>query len=117
MNTVSKTDIYALTAFFNDKDEAEAAVSALMDAGIVEDSIAMMPGNRPDTAPLDHFGFLESLTGVLFHEEQRAAYAEAFQQGGTLVSVEGLNEVQYDLALQILAENGQIEINEPGRSS
>lgn len=116
MNTANKIDTYTLAAFFIDEHEAEAAIDALLEAGIARDAITMMPGNRPDTEPLDHFSFLEALTGVFFHEEQRAAYAEALQQGGMLVSVEGISELQYDTALQILAEKGQIELNDPDRN-
>ncbi|MEZ2223418.1 hypothetical protein [Rhizobium sp. RCC_161_2] len=79
MNTESKTTTYTLSAFFADENDAEDATKALMDVGIPKDVITMTPGNRPDVPPIDHLGFLDALTGIFFHEEQRAAYAEALQ--------------------------------------
>ncbi|NLS16572.1 hypothetical protein HGP16_08365 [Rhizobium sp. P40RR-XXII] len=112
MNSDSKIGAFALSAFFNDEYDAEAAAHALMDAGIPKDAITMTPGNRPDTSPIDHMGFLDALTGIFFHEEQRAAYAAALEQGGTLVTVQEMNEAQHNIALPILAEKGQIDLNE-----
>ncbi|KAA1180114.1 hypothetical protein FP026_14770 [Rhizobium tropici] len=112
MNSDSKIGSFALSAFFNDEYDAEAAAQALMDAGIPKDAITMTPGNRPDTSPIDHMGFLDALTGIFFHEEQRAAYAAALEKGGTLVTVQEMNEAQHNIALPILAEKGQINLNE-----
>lgn len=112
MNSENKIGTFALSAFFNDEYDAEAAAQALIDAGIPRDAITMTPGNRPDTSPIDHMGFLDALSGIFFHEEQRAAYAAALERGGTLVTVEEMNETQHDIALPILAEKGQIDLNE-----
>ncbi|NTJ63041.1 hypothetical protein G6M50_07515 [Agrobacterium rhizogenes] len=116
MTSESKLGSFALSAFFDDEYDAEAAAQALMEAGIPRDAITMTPGNRPDTAPIDHIGFLDALTGMFFHEEQRAAYAAALERGGTLVTVQEMNEAQHNIALPILAEKGQIELNERERS-
>ncbi len=112
MNSERKTGSFALTAFFDDEYDAEAAAQALMEAGIPKDAITMTPGNRPDTSPTDHMGFLDALTGIFFHEEQRAAHAAALERGGTLVTVQEMNEAQHNIALPILAEKGQIDLNE-----
>ncbi|NKJ40098.1 hypothetical protein [Rhizobium sp. SG570] len=111
MSSEGKTGSYTLTAFFDDEYDAEAAAEALMDAGIPKDAVTMTPGNRPDTDPIDHLGFLDALTGIFFHEEQRAAYATALERGGTLVTVQ-VNEQQHNIALPILAEKGQIDLDE-----
>lgn len=112
MSGQSKPGPFALSAFFADEYDAEAAAQELVDAGIPKDAITMTPGNRPDTTPIDHMGFLDALTGIFFHEEQRTAYAAALEQGGTLVTVQEMDEAQHNIALPILAEKGQIEINE-----
>lgn len=112
MNGNGKIGSFALSASFKDEYDAEAAAQALMDAGIPKDAITMTPGNRPDTSPIDHMGFLDALTGIFFHEEQRAAYAAALEQGGTLVTVQEMNEAQHNIALPILVEKGQIDLNE-----
>ncbi|NTJ66371.1 hypothetical protein G6M50_26535 [Agrobacterium rhizogenes] len=112
MTTESKLGTFALSSFFDDEYDAEAAAHALIEAGIPKDAITMTPGNRPDTAPIDHIGFLDALTGMFFHEEQRAAYAAALERGGTLVTVQEMNETQHNIALPILTEKGQIEFNE-----
>ena len=51
------------------------------------------------------------MTGIFFHEKQRAAYATALERGGTLVTVQ-VNEQQHNIALPILAEKGQIDLDE-----
>ncbi|NTH49249.1 hypothetical protein G6K98_31925 [Agrobacterium rhizogenes] len=112
MNTGSRTDTYTLSAFFTDENDAEDAANALMDAGIAKDTVTMTPGNRPDVPPIDHLGFLDALTGIFFHEEQRTAYAAALQSGGTLVTVQISSEMQHEAALNILAEKGQIDTDE-----
>ncbi len=103
---------FALSAFFDDEYDAEAAADALVEAGISRDAITITPGNRADTAPIDHIGFLDALTGIFFHEEQRSAYAAALQRGGTLLTLQEMNEAQHKTALPILAEKGQIELDE-----
>ncbi|TXI00341.1 MAG: hypothetical protein E6Q76_18565 [Rhizobium sp.] len=112
MSNEDKVGTLALSAFFADEYDAEAAAHALMDAGIPKDAITMTPGNRPDTSPIDHIGFLDALTGIFFHEEQRSAYAAALERGGTLVTVQEMNEEQHNIALPILTEKGQIELDE-----
>lgn len=112
MTSDSELGSFALSAFFDDEYDAEAATQALMEAGIPKDAITMTPGNRPDASPVDHMGILEALTGIFFHEEQRAAYAAALEQGGTLVTVQEMNEAQHNIALPILTEKGQIDLNE-----
>jgi len=99
-------------ALFDDEYDAEAAAQALTEAGIARDAITLTPGNRPNTAPVDHIGILDALTGIFFHEEQRAAYAAALEKGGTLLTLHEVNEAQHAIALPILAEKGQIDLNE-----
>lgn len=115
MSSEDKLGSFALTAFFTDEYDAEAAVQALADAGIPRDAVTMTPGNRPNADPIGHLGFLDALAGIFFHEEQRAAYAAALEQGGTLVTVQEMNETQHYIALPILAEKGQIDLNERER--
>lgn len=112
MSSEGKIGSYALTAFFDDEYDAEAAAQALIDAGIPRDAVTMTPGNRSNADPIDHLGFLDALTGIFFHEEQRTAYAAALERGGTLVTVQEMNEAQHYIALPILAEKGQIDLNE-----
>lgn len=112
MHSENKIGTFALTAFFDDEYDAESAAQKLIDAGIPRQAITMTPGNRPDTAPIDHIGFLDALSGIFFHEEQRAAFAAALERGGTLVTVQEMNETQHYTALPILAEKGQIDFNE-----
>lgn len=114
MNTVGQA--YTLSAFFDEEYDAEAAVQALTDAGIAKEIITMTPGNRPDIRPSDQLGLLDALRGIFFHDEQRTASPEGLRRSGMLVTVQRVNETQYDTALQILAERGQMEVNEPNRN-
>jgi hypothetical protein len=112
MEIVGKPGSYALSAFYDDEYDAEAASQKLLDAGIPKKALTLTPGNRPDTTPVDRMGFLDALTGIFFNEQQRTAYAEALERGGTLLTVEEVSQAQHDVALKILMERGRIETDE-----
>jgi uncharacterized protein (TIGR02271 family) len=101
-----------LTAFFEDRDDAQEAVSRLRSLGIPEASIRLVGGDG-DTTGVDHEkGFWESLGDFFFPDEDRATYAEGLRRGGFLVTVTGISQSQYEQAVDILDDEGSVDVGE-----
>jgi len=106
-----------LTAFFNDRTDAEDATQRLIDAGISRDSIRLVPGsdNGSSATSTDYGesrGFWDSLADFFFPDEDRSVYAEGLRRGGYLVTVTGISQAQHDVALDILDDEGSIDLDE-----
>lgn len=102
-----------LTAFFEDRDDAQEAVSRLRDLRIPEASIRLVGGDGERTAQVDHEkGFWESLGDFFFPDEDRATYAEGLRRGGYLVTVTGISGSQYEQAVDILDDEGSVDVGE-----
>ncbi len=79
------------------------------------------PPNRPDTTGStsgagENRGFFESLGDFFFPEEDRYAYAEGLSRGGYLLTVSGLSADQHETALDILDDEGAVDIDEREQS-
>lgn len=106
-----------LTAFFRDRSDAEEAARELAAAGITQDAIRMVPGNESDNvaaadADRDNRGFWEALGDFFFPDDDRAVYAEGLRRGGYLVTVNAASEDQHARALDILDDEGTIDVDE-----
>lgn len=108
-----------VTAFFDNRTEAEEAVRGLHAAGVSRDSIRLVPGYEGDEAegadapPLGEasVGFWDSLRDLFLPDEDRTIYAEGLRRGGYLVSVRAM-EAEHELVLDILDDEGTIDIDE-----
>jgi uncharacterized protein (TIGR02271 family) len=102
-----------LTAFFDERDDAEEAVSRLRTLGIADSSLRLTGGGSyGETAdPYDEKGFWDSVADFFFPEEDRATYAEGLRRGGYLVTVNGIRADQYDQALDILDDEGSVDLD------
>jgi uncharacterized protein (TIGR02271 family) len=108
-----------VTAFFDNRSDAEDAIARLADAGVPRDSIRFMPGDERDptdndagtSARLEPRGFWESLGDWFLPDEDRGAYAEGLRRGGYLISVDASDE-QYERVLDILDDEGTIDMDE-----
>jgi hypothetical protein len=107
-----------VTAFFDSRSDAEDAIERLVDAGMSRDSIRFMPGDERD--PPDDpaaarrtgaHGFWGALGGWFLPDEDRHTYAEGLRRGGYLISVNA-NDEQYERVLDILDDEGTIDIDE-----
>ena len=80
----------------------------------------MVEGNDtvdPDTAPSDESkGFWESLGDFFFPSADRAMYSEGLRRGGYLVTVTGVSADLADTALDILDDDGSVDIDERAAS-
>lgn len=116
MSTISEGSSRTLSALFETEGDARRAVDRLIDAGIAKDRIRMMPGYESDDADVDrtvhHRGFFGALADFFFPEEDRYAYAEGLTRGGYLVVVDNLPAAQHDTALDILDDEGSIDLDQ-----
>jgi len=115
-----------LTAFFDERDDAEEAVSELRQLGISDASIRMVGGDQSSTSSSssyssssssssyssDHKGFWESLGDFFFPDDDRATYAEGLRRGGYLVTVNNISSEYYDRVLDILDDEGSVDIDQ-----
>ncbi|WP_337692702.1 YsnF/AvaK domain-containing protein [Agrobacterium vitis] len=61
-------------------------------------------------------GFWEKLEDFFFPDEDRAVYSEGLRRGGYLVTVTGVSPATYDKALDILDDEGSIDLEERAES-
>lgn len=120
METMNTTATRTLSAMFDTRAEADRAIAALQAAGIAD---AVLTGGdnqgygsvardaSVDTRDHDR-GFFESIGDFFFPEEDRYAYAEGLTRGGYLVTVSNLSAGQYDTALDILDDEGAVDLDQ-----
>lgn len=106
----------SVSAMFDSHDDAQRAVDRLVQAGIPMAQIRMVSGGSDSATTTaradDDKGFWESLGDFFFPDEDRYAYAEGLSRGGYLVTVTGLGSSQYDSALDILDDEGSVDLDE-----
>ena len=118
LNTNS-TARMTVTAFFDNRTDAEEAVRALHAAGVSRDRIRLVPGYERDEAEgadapslgEARVGFWDALRDLFLPDEDRTIYAEGLRRGGYLVSVSA-TEAEHELVLDILDDEGTIDIDE-----
>jgi uncharacterized protein (TIGR02271 family) len=103
-----------ITAFFDSRDEADAAVAELRDAGIDNANISVRAGADSSTATsgtTEHRGFFEALGDLFMPDEDRSTYAEGLRRGGYIVAVttDGQND---DFVYDILESRGSVDLDE-----
>ena len=108
----------SVSAMFDSHAEAQHALERLTAAGISSSQIRMMSGETAGASPTTtgraegDKGFWESLGDFFLPDEDRYAYAEGLSRGGYLVTVTGLGSAQYDQALDILDDEGSVDLDE-----
>src|SRR3712207_2689313 len=110
-----------VTAFFDSRTDAEEAIARLEAAGIARGDIRLMPGHERDadrgstSVGQATEGFWESLRDLFLPDEDRHVYAEGLNRGGYLMSV-SVTDAQYERALDILDDEGTIDMDERAAS-
>lgn len=116
MSQISSADPRTLSALFDTQSEANRAVDRLVDAGIHRDNVRIVPGNESDAAVENraeqHQGFFAALSDFFFPDEDRYSYAEGLSRGGYLVVVDNLAASQHDVAVDILDDEGSIDLDQ-----
>jgi len=102
-----------LTAFFDNRGEAEAAVARLQELQLGTASIRIAGGDEyAQRTDVEDRGFWESISDFFFPSEERSTYAEGLRRGGYLVTVGNVPEADYDRVLDILDDAGSIDLDE-----
>ncbi|WP_157929604.1 hypothetical protein [Phyllobacterium zundukense] len=120
MSDHNSTPSNTLTAFYEDREMAERAVQRLVDAGIGRDSVRLVEGDdavSPEARSSDdNKGFWESLGDFFLPSAEREVYSEGLRRGGYLVTVTGVAAELSDIALDILDDEGSVDIDERAAS-
>lgn len=104
-----------VSALFDGRADADRAIERLRAGGVPEASIQLTAGSEQvggAQAQSEDRGFFDSLGDFFFPAEDRTAYAEGLARGGYLVTVSGLVGEGYDAALDILDDEGAVNIDE-----
>lgn len=104
-----------ITAFFDERNEAERAVEQLKTKGIDQSDIQLVAGRSGSEAPQQNAdedkGFFETLKGWFIPEEDRASYAEGLRRGGFIVRVD-TDPGRRDSVFDILDDEGTVNMDE-----
>ncbi|PWE53944.1 hypothetical protein DEM27_23830 [Metarhizobium album] len=113
---VSGNAASTLTAFFDNRSEAEAAIARLRDAGIAQANLRLVPGYEADRTdappPESRTGFWAALEDFFFPDDDREVYSEGLRRGGFLVTVSGVDDGSYETVRDILDDEGSINLDE-----
>lgn len=110
----STTGQTSVSALFDSQDDAQRTVDRLFEAGVDMSRIRMDAGSM-DTTPAQTDqgkGFWDSLGDLLMPEEDRYSYAEGLSRGGQLLTVSGVTNTEYETVLDILDDEGTVNLDE-----
>ena len=106
----------SVSALFDTNADAQNAVSRLETLGISRTQIRTVEGATQSTeqraSTTEDKGFWDSLGDFFFPDEDRYTYAEGLSRGGVLVTVTGLTAAHYDQVLDILDDEGTVDLAE-----
>jgi Domain of unknown function (DUF2382) len=104
-----------ITAFFDKRDDASAAIQRLVTAGVQRNQITMVEGSKQGSASRSSgqgdTGFWDALKDFFLPDEDRYTYSEGLRRGGFLVTVRTNNDL-YDRALAILDDEGTVDLDQ-----
>jgi len=112
--STNPTDSRHLSAFFDDRADAERAISRLRDLGLSDASVRMSGGDDYSTRPdsREPGGLWDSISDFFFPTDERETYAEGLRRGGYLVTVTGVPAAQFDEVVDILDDEGSVDLDE-----
>jgi uncharacterized protein (TIGR02271 family) len=106
----------SVSAMFDTNADAQNAAARLEALGISRTQIRTVEGAAQSTeqraSTTDDKGFWDSLGDFFFPDEDRYTYAEGLSRGGVLVTVTGLTAAHYDQVLDILDDEGTVDLAE-----
>lgn len=112
---MSNSNSRTITAFFDTRSEADAAVAELRNAGVDEANMSIRAGAEAGattaSSSSEHKGFFEALGDFFMPDDDRDVYAEGLRRGGYIVAVtsEGKND---DFIYDILESRGSVDLDE-----
>jgi stress response protein YsnF len=107
-----------ITAFFDARSEADRAIEKLAEAGIPRSAIQLIAADSGKTTSTTHEskGFWAALGEFFLADDDRNTYAEGIRRGGYLLTVSGYPFDLHDRALDILDDEGSIDIDERSKA-
>jgi stress response protein YsnF len=116
-NTVP-THSNTITAFYDERSEADRAIEMLAEAGIPRSAFRLIANKDDDTTERTHEskGFWAMLGEFFLADDDRTTYAEGIRRGGYLLTVSGYPLDLHDRALDILDDEGSIDIDERSKA-
>lgn len=113
-STTGTTGQTSVSALFDTQNDAQRAVDRLLAAGVDMSRIRMDAGGTDTTTPQadQGKGFWDSLGDLFMPDEDRYSYAEGLSRGGQLLTVSGLTSAEYDAVLDILDDEGTVNLDE-----
>ena len=104
----------AVTAFFDERSQAQAAVDDLLAAGVDRGRITLIeggPGMKTDPVePSSEKGFLAAVRELFMADEDHHAYGEGLRRGGFLLSVE-TGAGDHARIVEVLDREGAIDMD------
>lgn len=113
MSTTSTGSQY-VTAFFDSRSDADAAVERIVDEGVSRGDIRIVAGAETSGAassPERDKGFFEALGDFFMPDDDRHSYAEGLRRGGYLVSLP-TSAANRDRIIDILDDEGTVNMDE-----
>ncbi len=119
-DTSNQTSRRTITAFFDNRQDANEAIERLGRAGIARANINIVEGaNRTQGTSVSRddegLGFWEALKDLFLPDEDRATYAEGLRRGGFIVTVQA-DSAQYEKAIDILDDEGTVDLEQRAQS-
>ncbi|WEZ85596.1 hypothetical protein P6U16_26655 (plasmid) [Rhizobium sp. 32-5/1] len=107
-----------ITAFYDDRSEADSAMERLVAAGIPRSAVRIIADESETTTSHGKSKGSWAYLGELFlADDDRTTYAAGIRRGGYLVTVSGYPLDVHDTALDILDDEGSLPLARPhGRS-
>ncbi|WP_435164757.1 YsnF/AvaK domain-containing protein [Falsirhodobacter sp. 1013] len=109
----------SISALFDNRADADAAVARLNQAGVSSSQIRVEGDSATGTTTTptattsgEDKGFWDKLGDYFFPDEDRYTYAEGLSRGGYLVTVTGIAGTEYDTVLDILDDEGTVNLDE-----
>jgi len=105
-----------ITAFFDDRGSAEAAMNELTSLGVRAERMRLVEGRQNgeregEQSDSQGGSFWEALKDMFMPDEDRHAYAEGLEQGGYLLSV-AADQNNYEQVIDILDDEGTVDMDE-----
>jgi len=104
-----------VTALFESRGPAAAAVQRLHASGIPNADVRMVEGRSGATSTQNSTGFWDSLKDLFIPDEDRSTYAEGLRRGGFLVTARTIAPL-YGKAHEILDDEGAVDIDQRAAS-
>jgi uncharacterized protein (TIGR02271 family) len=103
-----------ITAFFDSRTDAQAAVDKLRHIGLTTPDVAIhdsaAAARTTTTTGGEEKGFFASLSDFFLPDDDRYAYEEGMRRGGSVVTVKA-DEADFDSVSDILEESGSVDLD------